>query len=334
MSIVPRVSAPWSVQIELVEGCSRACSFCGINAIRPRPGNYKCMTPETATHAAVGLADLCPNARYEFAMHGEPLQHPQAARVIALFRSMLPKAQFQLTTNGKVLMARDVQYMARRLDDLFRYGIDIIVVDTYEPERNKLQWMLYQVGQEGAYGITVQDFYGEWAPKKMSPWTNYRRKIQRTVVVMDDLGLRSGETMNRVISNHAGNSPTMPWPDEPLHRTCTLPYRELSICYNGDVNLCCNDWGHEYTCGNTNVVALQDIWYGNAFESARRVLGQKDRGFSPCNRCDARSGSRAGLLPKYPAPGPGDGLVIQLVHASSKVQNGHAPYISPHLLPT
>jgi tRNA A37 methylthiotransferase MiaB len=28
---------PWSVQVELVEGCNRICGFCGINAIRSKP---------------------------------------------------------------------------------------------------------------------------------------------------------------------------------------------------------------------------------------------------------------------------------------------------------
>ena len=39
------MSKPWSIQIELAEGCSRLCSFCGLNGIRDKPGNYKFISP-------------------------------------------------------------------------------------------------------------------------------------------------------------------------------------------------------------------------------------------------------------------------------------------------
>ena len=40
--------APFSLQIELTEGCNLYCKFCGIRGIRKRAGDYKFMTISTA----------------------------------------------------------------------------------------------------------------------------------------------------------------------------------------------------------------------------------------------------------------------------------------------
>jgi hypothetical protein len=279
------------VQIEFVEGCNRLCSFCGLNGIRDAEGSYRYMTEETATRVASNLVELCPTARIEFAMHGEPTMHPKHLDLIRLFRGALPRAQMQLTTNGKTLMKR----MQGRLERVFEAGIDFVILDTYYPERDALR--------EEASKLTrmeVRDFYDELAPAGWSPWHNHGRKVQRFVVLMDDIGARDGEVRSRTVFNHAGSNPTKDTTPEPLKKTCTLPFRELSVTWNGNVNICCMDWKHEYTAGNANVKTLGEIWYGPEMEAARTMLQSKDRAFGPCKVCDVGSGTRAGLLPKYP----------------------------------
>lgn len=297
-SSLNRVGPPWSVQVELVEGCNRLCSFCGLRSIRKAPNeNLRFMSFDVAVAAAVGLRALAPHARYEFAMHGEPLLHPKAIDMIRLFRRALPLAQFQLTTNGRLLLGK----MQQGLVDLFRAGVDIVLLDTYRPERDALR-----AEASSVVGIRVEDFYARRGGDALSPWSNYRRKVQRAVVLMDDLGERDGEVSSRVVMNHAGNSKLKPVPSTSLARSCTLPFRELSICWNGDVNICCMDWRHDYVCGNLFRQSPDAVWWGALFERARRHLCQKDRSFCvPCSRCDAPSGARVGLLPKYPAPEKG-----------------------------
>lgn len=304
------ISAPWSVQIELTEGCNRICAFCGLNGIRDAPGDYRYMTLATARHLAWELADLCPSARYEFAMHGEPLQNPDHLAIIALFRSSLPIAQMQVTTNGIKLLG----HMQERIEALFAAGIDFVLLDTYRPERDKLRREVATLRD-----VTVRDFYDDMVPRGESPWHNHRRRVQRTVVLMDDLAARDGEVKSRVILNHAGSNPTKPTPREPLAKTCTLPFRELAIAWNGNVNVnvCCMDWKHEYTAGNAVTRSLRDVWFGPEFEAARAMLQNRNRDFGPCRACDAGSGTRAGLLPKYPPVTPAVIERVREVEAAS-----------------
>lgn len=308
------IQRPWSVQIELTEGCNRLCKFCGLNATRKKIGNYKFMKLDFATKIALDIKLLCPNARIEFAMHGEPMINPETDNIIKRFRNILPKTQLQMTTNGSIL----VDNADQNIEELFESGLDILMIDLYKGKvstklRNELREM--QVHDDTDFDIV--DFYDDWAPKGMSPWTNYRRKVTRTVVSMDDLEKRNGERANRKITNQGGNNPMLPIPDKPLPKTCTIPFREISICANGDVCICCNDYSHQYICGNVNSKELSSIWYGNRFRAARRYLSNKKRLFTPCGYCDLNSGSRSGLLPKYPEPNENDIKRLRKIDAKS-----------------
>lgn len=317
MSYPRRVRQPWSVQVELTEGCSRICTFCGLNGIRTGPGNYKFMSLLTAEKAAVGLSKLCPMARIEFAMHGEPLMHPQHAEVLSLFRARLPKTQIMVTTNG-ANMRKDMQ---KSLERLYSVGVDFVVLDTYYPERDILL-----ENAKTLHDITIWDFYDDCVPKGWSPYQNHKRKYQRLLILMDDIGKRDGEVVSRTIMNHAGNMKDKPIPEAALVKTCTNPFRELSICYNGDVNVCCMDWSHEAVMGNVMKQQLEAIWYGDKFEAFRTALQNKDRRMSPCIRCDKNSGTRAGLLPKYPAITIKEiDIIRNTLYENPKPANGFTP---------
>jgi radical SAM protein with 4Fe4S-binding SPASM domain len=72
----------------------------------------------------------------------------------------------------------------------------------------------------------------------------------------------------------------------------------LSVRWDGEVAICCDDWRGEFRCGNIKD-GLLDVWHSAAFESARRKLIHGERDFGPCNGCTAKS-YRTGLLPdKY-----------------------------------
>lgn len=301
-----KLTRPWSVQIELAEGCSRICPFCGINGIREKPGNYNFMTIETADTLAKQCARFCPESRYEFAMHGEPTMNPHYLEMFGIFRTHLPNAQLQLTTNG-VKFRKSVDHMRVRVEEIFDFGIDFIILDTYWPERDTLRKYAFQLKDEG---YDVVDFYEELVPNGESPWYNHHRKWQNRIVLMDDLLKRDGEVRSRVIYNHAGNAAMKPPLDEPLHKTCTMPFRELSFRWDGSVALCCHDWKGEYKISNIHDDNIEDIWNHKRFEAARTFLQNKMRAFNPCVYCDVDSGARAGLLPKYEYPTKDDALIV------------------------
>ena len=304
---------PWSMQIELTEGCNRLCTFCGLNGIRSgKVGSpFKFMEVSTAHTLAKQIANFCPDVRLEFAMHGEPTLNPNFFEIISIFRKYLPKTQMLLTTNGRHWL-KDLE---EQFVKTFACGMDMVVLDTYEPERKKLQMLA-----KACTKFTVIDFYGDGMADNnpMYPWMNHKRKVTNVLFIMDSIGIRTGESKSRALLNHAGNAAhtdkRVPALAKPMRAKCALPFREISVCYDGNVNICCMDWGHEYTCGNILSRTLQDIWYGKEFVAARTFLYHSNRGFSPCDRCNAGVGSRAGLLTQMPKPTNEDLETIKLVH--------------------
>jgi len=61
----------------------------------------------------------------------------------------------------------------------------------------------------------------------------------------------------------------------------------VHIKYNGNVILCCQDWGQEVVLGNVREQSLADIYNGPLAEHYREKLGERDRrGLKLCERCD------------------------------------------------
>jgi len=309
------IQHPWGIQIEPTEGCTRRCRFCGLNLQKRKPGDYTFMPLVMVKKIAEDAYALNPNIRIELAMHGEPLKHPQIEDFIYILRRRFSKTQIQLTTNGNPIMGK----MKERIRKLFKAGLDILVVDTYKPERDRLQKELKTL--VGTFEVV--DFYKDWAPNGISPWNNYKRKFWGTVVILDDISLHNKERGNRILSNHNGGNLDMPVPESPVEKMCTIPFRGISVCADGNVPICCEDFGNDYICGNVWKKSLSDIWYGNRFRAARRFIRNKMRHFSPCIRCTDGSGSRCGLVPKYPMPNLKDMELVNKVvfegHSKNKM---------------
>jgi len=94
-------------------------------------------------------------------------------------------------------------------------------------------------------------------------------------------------------------------------KRCAKPFRELSVRWDGNVALCCDDWPGDYKIGNIHDMPLDELWNHPRFMAARRKLYHGLRDFGPCNGCNVKS-YRTGLLPdkkgkkKLKTPGPDD----------------------------
>lgn len=284
---------PFTVKVELSEGCNLACTFCGINGIREKPGKvFNFMAVETATDIAKQLAALVAvedwNPRIEYTMHGEPTMNPNHAEIIGIFRKHLPKTQIMLTSNGGGLL-KDT---AKRINDLFlNRGLNILALDDYEDvlivdkirERllldldPSIRWYEYPAEKEGN-------------PHRRHPVT------QRMITAIRDLEVNSKakEGTHANVVNHCGAGG--PRDLSTNGRKCAKPFRELAIRWNGEVAACCDDWRGEYRVGNVLKVPIGTLWQNAAFTALRKkaLLGERD--FGPCLGCTSRS-YRIGLLP-------------------------------------
>lgn len=269
---------PFSIQIEMTEGCNLFCNFCGINGIRKGPGDYKFMTVDTAGVIASAIRKSGWNPRIEFAMHGEPTMNPLYLNIINIFRKRLPNHQLTMLTNGIVISA----IPPLRIRQLFEAGLNLLAIDDY--------------GHKAAERLRSK-FYGihssEYPKENASPHKRWPIGTKE-IIYIQDIRTASKGGHSRLV-NHCGSAG--PPLKRPLQLRCAKPFRELAIRWDGNVAICCEDYRGEFHAGCIWDQTIEQLWNNDQFTSARRFLYQGDRAsLFPCRICNARS-FRVGFLP-------------------------------------
>jgi MoaA/NifB/PqqE/SkfB family radical SAM enzyme len=289
---------PYCIQLELTEGCNLACSFCGIASIRengahgPEDIRGKNSHPYKFLHwgSALVLARKIQkaqkehkwNPRIEMAMHGEPTMNPEYRDIVALLREHLPKTHLQMTTNGGGLLKGD---LSSNINDLMDAGLNVLLLDNYEGI--KICDKVIEV-YKGPHPLL---FYPQ--DKKANPHRR-RKSTEHDIVVTQDIAVASRGN-HATVNNHAGAA--FPRNKRAEGKRCAKVFREMSIRWDGNVAICCNDWPGYYRCGSAlRGTPLEELWQNDAFLAARKKLYHGQRNFGPCDGCDALS-YRPGLLP-------------------------------------
>jgi hypothetical protein len=270
--------------------------------------------------------------------------------MVAAFREAAPKLQLMMTSNGGGLLKKPG--IRENVLALFSAGLNVLALDDYEGVKivgkvrdqfkcephdiqnvEGTQWRKESVvdGQGNAHTI---DFYEYPMSKDGSPHS--RRPLRsRTVVFIEAIDAAS-KGNHSTLNNHAGAA--APLDESQAHSLCAKPFREMSIRWDGNVAICCNDWRGHFKAGSVlrdrlgfEGHGLEDTWNGAAMDGARRRLMQRQRDFGPCKGCNATS-YRVGLLPDkmgkatMPRPTPQSNAAIAAALKG-------APYTAPVLRP-
>lgn len=282
---MPRITSdyeqepPFAIQVELVEGCNLRCSFCGLNGIRGKDNDFKFMHVHVIESIVRSIKKSGWNPRIEFAMHGEPSYYPSLGKALRRFRRRLPKSFMMMTSNGGGFLKNPTVLIDEALQHL-----NVLALDDYEGTSIVQKILQHYEG----------DYEPIYYPSDPSGNPHRRRSLDsHELVIIQDIEKASKGT-HAILNNHAGAG--APKNDSAQGKRCAKPFREMSIRWDGNVAICCNDWRGEFKCGNVLKMSLNEIWNCLAMRAARRKLYHGERDFGPCNGCDAIS-YRTGLLP-------------------------------------
>jgi len=275
--ILKKQPPPFTIKVELTEGCNLYCDFCGIRGIRTGPGNFKFMTPGTAARIAIEIQREGWNSKIEFTMRGEPLMNPNYMQIFRIFRQYLPKTSMSVFTNGGPLLKKPG--IIKRIDKLLKI-INMLALDDYEyagfVKKIKEQY-------EGEHEIKIY-------PKE--PLYKKRKTSDHVLIIVPDIS--SGRVATRQLNNacQAAGPPDYSF----KNKICAQPFREMVIRWNGKIDLCCQDWRMLYIIGDIWKEHIEKIWNDKKMWAARNKLFHRQRNFGPCLGCNKTS-YRVGLLP-------------------------------------
>lgn len=264
------MSRPFEIELEPSFGCNRKCEFCGNFTFGWK--SHGMMTLDTAERTARGIGEFG-KLRVTIAGRGEPTLNKDWAQIVAIVRAYCPEVQITLITNRANLI-KDVSA------DFWSAGGNYILLDDYDNvsgiPRGGERDNPWQFISNTRIGIVNLD----------NPYNGEPLKRQFTT--------RCGAVDPRVYKKYGMNLS----PVGGLNKKCDKPFRRIDVRWDGGLGLCCMDWLDAGRLSSIyNVVSLQQWWERDKeLYKIRKRLLNRDRNFSPCNRCDFTGGYRLGFL--------------------------------------
>lgn len=193
------------------------------------------------------LYDINYNGRIALMLSNEPLLEERMEEMIVYARQKSPRFFLDMTTNGTLLTVD-------KLDKFFKLGLDNININDYRSDRDKYpeKWSKY-----------IEPIYSAY-------WNNPKVSFQKR---------KTDETL----PNYAGNIPQKFNPKE--FGFCNYPFRKLTIAFNGDILLCCDDFMYNTFYGNVQKDKLIDCWNNPELNKIRLSLLNNNR-IGLCERCN------------------------------------------------
>ena len=193
------------------------------------------------------LCEINYNGRVALMLSNEPLLDDRLEDMIVFAKAKSQRLFLDITTNGRLLTVELV-------DRLFRLGLDNININDYRGDRDKYP---------EKWSACLEPIY-------VAYWNNPKVSFKR-------------RRFDEPLPNYAGNIPQTF--SKGNLGFCNYPFRKLTIAYNGDVLLCCDDFMYKTSFGNVMTDNLIDCWNNPELNTIR--LSQLDnKRIGLCERCN------------------------------------------------
>ncbi|MFI5351022.1 MAG: radical SAM/SPASM domain-containing protein [Elusimicrobiota bacterium] len=289
---------PWQLfDIELTNKCPFSCVMCArTNNMTREQGNMSFDTFKAVIDQYVAVNPLAAATRGTFLHHfGESLVHPEFGRFI---RYAVSKGLTRASMSINPLML--TPSIARELLESGIYSLNVSldghddesffkirgVPNAYEKSKvNLLAFLKMKVdlGSKTIIHLGMIDFAmnRESIDRQKTYWENlpgidyFRIKELR-------LWDGSAADVNRLAPKRVDNSV--------LRATnkvvsCSVPWDQISVAWDGDVVPCCYDYDKKYVLGNVHKQPLNEIWNGERMRALRKEFISNDVSNPLCRNC-------------------------------------------------
>lgn len=277
------------IDLDLTGLCNRQCSFCprSLDADPVYPNINKHMTLETVEIIVREMLSIDFKGWFELAGRGESTLHKKFATVVDMVTPPNRKWKVRLTTNGYEIDDWWNSSVGMRLDQLY--------LNSYESkeqyiERQQKYVTLPSGGKVFHYykqdGFTI-DQVNEM-PAYEENGKHWKHAFNNRAGYFKHQDRRNDE-LDYSNLTVLPNGKKLKIADAP----CWHPMRQIFIDFEGNYQMCCNDWSSQIKIGNVNEKSLIDMYINDPkINRIRWRLLNKDRStILPCAMCDDIQGA-------------------------------------------
>lgn len=250
-----RLTGLTGIELNVTELCNRKCVFCPRHDPKIYPNQKRHVSREVINRL---ISELQKN-EYEGVIYcsgfGEPLLCPEILDYILLLKEGLPKCYLEITTNGDFLTEQKI--------DVIRNHIDNIIIDCYDSEEQKNK-QLKMLKKANFTKFKIRELWAN--PEEITP------------LFMDEVNFnnRAGAVQNIDLKINQ-------------YKQCFLPFYRITVDWNGDIIICCNDWFRlQKGLGNILTTPFYDLWFSETLTKVRQNLYNGNRVDSACKNCSAK----------------------------------------------
>jgi hypothetical protein len=280
---------PWAYFVEIVRGCNLKCWHCPTRLFPRREIHY--MEIEVWKSLMEVINIVSPYVRVELCNAGEPTLHPRILEFLRIGRKMAPHVQFLTYTNGTMLTNGKLTYKK-----LFEAGLNNIFVDMYTSfevhkklaEESGFFWFYQDVKVKSKDCPNIfaykddPDSHIIMLAENPSNWSRRKRARGYFTTYLNDLD------WEEALKHGVGPIVSAP------KRRCDIPFKFISINYDGTFPFCCFDY-MRHTAGKLGnikggVEEFKNFWLGRYMQELRIKLLRKERsGHEFCKICNFTS---------------------------------------------
>ena len=220
---------------------------------------------------------------------GDPLLHPNYGEMISY--AVENDVRLGISTNATMLTPGNIDTLLTTQPDLILFSLDGAGKETHEKIRvgskfertmGGVEDFLYEKERRGlSKPYTICQMV--YMPENRDEADEFREKWGKFAAV-DDVRLK------KFLFLQGASYGAEPDPNAPDHSkwSCILPWRQLSIGFDGTVALCCRDYDFTEPIGNVKETTLDDIWNSEKMARYRETLATERKSeLSNCEDCRA-----------------------------------------------
>lgn len=243
-----------AIELNVTELCNRRCIFCPRYDSAVYPNRKLFMRREIIQRLIDQLTINEYSGIITISGFGEPLLNTQVAEYILMLKAALPQCHVEMNTNGDLLDKTTISEIAST--------IDMLIVDCYDGQ--------HQI-------VKYESMFCE------SNFTNFM--FRKLWLEQDEDLLQKVNEWN--FNNRAGAVTNIEFSTS-NHNQCFLPFYRVTIDWNGDIILCCNDWYRQQKgLGNIMNEDFHSLWMSDTYKAIRDNLSCGIRSDSACKNCSA-----------------------------------------------